>query len=102
VSNRPQRIAGSSHRRRRTRATKGLVHVQVRAPRNDTALIKAVAEGLRGEPEKARALRSALAEVLASDEVKTAFDVFGSDLADEVFADVFDQPRLKSWREVTL
>jgi hypothetical protein len=35
-------------------------------------------------------------------EVKTAFDVFGSELSDEVFAGVFDQPRQRDWREVDL
>jgi hypothetical protein len=35
-------------------------------------------------------------------EMKTAFDVFGSELPDEVFADVFDQPRQRGWRRVDL
>jgi hypothetical protein len=52
-----------------------------------------VAETLRGEPERASALRSTLEEALVGREVRTAFDMFGSDLPDEVFADVFDQPR---------
>jgi hypothetical protein len=33
---------------------------------------------------------------------KTAFDVFGSDLPDEVFEGIFDQPRQRGWREVDL
>jgi hypothetical protein len=32
-------------------------------------------------------------------DVKTVFDVFGSELPDEAFADVFDQPRAQGWRE---
>jgi hypothetical protein len=32
-------------------------------------------------------------------EVKTAFDVFGSELPDEFFADVFNQPRERGWLE---
>jgi hypothetical protein len=52
-----------------------------------------VAKTLRGEPRRARALRFALEEALVSPEVNTAFDVFGTDLPDEVFTDVFDQPR---------
>ena len=33
------------------------------------------------------------AKALTHPEVKTAFDVFGSELPDEFFAGVFDQPR---------
>jgi hypothetical protein len=32
----------------------------------------------------------------------TAFDIFGSDLPDEAFAGVFDQPRERAWRKLTL
>jgi hypothetical protein len=35
-------------------------------------------------------------------EVKTAFDVFGSELPDEAFAGVFDRSQYGSWREVDL
>jgi hypothetical protein len=63
-------------------------------------LIRALAETLRSEPEKAKALRSTLEKALIEPEVKTAFDVFGSDLPDEAFAGVFDQPRPRNWREV--
>jgi hypothetical protein len=35
-------------------------------------------------------------------EVRTAFDVFGSNLPDEVFDGVFDQPRQQKWRTVDL
>jgi hypothetical protein len=99
-------VPGKSHNRagapRRRRPSKGLIHIEVRAARRDTALIRAVAETLRGEPERARALRSTLEEALVGPEVKTAFDVFGSDLPEETFADVFDHPRPASWREVEL
>ena len=91
MANKSQRRPASTHRRRP--ASKGLVQIEVQAPRRDAALIRAVAKTLRGEPERASALRSTLEEALVSTEVKTAFDVFGSDLPDEVFADVFDQPR---------
>jgi hypothetical protein len=43
-----------------------------------------------------------LVKALAHSEIKTAFDVFGSDLPDEVFADVFEQPRQWRWREINL
>ena len=79
-----------------------MVRFEIEAPTNDTALLKAVAETLRGEPRKAAALRSTLEEVLVGREVKTAFDIFGSDLPDEFFEGVFDQPRQTSWRRIDL
>jgi hypothetical protein len=35
-------------------------------------------------------------------DVRTAFDVFGSDLPDEAFAEIFDQPRQHGWRDPEL
>jgi hypothetical protein len=95
-----QKKASTAHRRRA--AARGLVRVEVQAATGDTGLIRALAETLRGEPEKARLLRSALQQALIDPEIKTAFDVFGSDLPDEVFAGTLDQPRQKGWREVDL
>src|SRR5216683_2744109 len=100
MASKSQRKATRSHRRRA--AARGLVRVEVQAPRKDVGLIRALAETLRGEAEKAEALRSTLAKALIHPEVKTAFDVFGSELPDETFADVFDQPRQRDWREVHL
>lgn len=60
-------------------AARGLVRVEVQAPRKDAGLIRQ-----------------------ANPEVKTAFDVFGSDLPDEAFEGVFDQPRERGWREIDL
>lgn len=91
VASKSQRKPASTRRRRP--AAKALVLIEVQAAERDSALVRAVALTLRGEPQKARALRSTIEEALASTEVKTAFDVFGADLPDEVFADVFDQPR---------
>jgi hypothetical protein len=34
--------------------------------------------------------------------VKTAFDIFASDLPDETFEGLFDQPRQRDWRKVEL
>ncbi len=95
-----QKKASTTHRRRA--AARGLVRVEVQAAKGDSGLIRALAETLRGEPERARLLRSALEKALIDPEVKTAFDVFGSDLPDEVFAGVFDQPRQVGWRKVDL
>lgn len=100
MSSRSQRKATSTHRRRA--AARGLVRVEVQAARSDAGLIRALAETLRGQPQKAQAVRSKLEQVLIHPEVKTAFDVFGSNLPDEVFAGIFEQPRLRGWRPIDL
>jgi hypothetical protein len=100
MATKSQRRATRAHRRRA--AARGFVRVEVQAPRKDAGLIRALAETLRGKAEKAEALRSALAKVLIDPEVETAFDIFGSDLPDETFAGVFDQPRQRDWREANL
>jgi len=100
MASKSQRKATSAHRRRA--AARGIVRLEVQAAKKDAGLIRAVADTLRGKPEKADALRSTLANALIHPEVKTAFDVFGSDLPDEAFDDVFDQPRQRDWREVDL
>jgi hypothetical protein len=95
-----QRKATRAHRRRA--AARGLTRVEVQAPKKDAVLIRALAETLRGRTEKAEALRSTLANALMHPEAKTAFDIFGSELPDEAFTGVFDQPRQRGWREVDL
>jgi len=92
--------ATGAHRRRS--AARGLVRVEVQAARGDAGLIRAVAATLRGKQDSAEALRSTLEKALADPEIRTAFDVFGSDLPDEAFAGVFDQPRHRDWREIEL
>jgi hypothetical protein len=100
MASKSQRKATRAHRRRA--AARGLVRVEVQAPKRDVSLIRALAETLRGKVEEAEVLRSTLAKALAHPEVRTAFDVFGSELSDEVFAGVLDQPRQRGWREVDL
>jgi hypothetical protein len=100
MASRAQRKASSTYRRRA--AARGLVRVEVQAAKKDAGLIRALAETLRGKPERAESLRSTLAKALTHPRVKTAFDVFGSELPDEAFAGVFDQPRQRNWREVDL
>ena len=100
MASKSQRKATRLHRRRAV--ARGLVRVEVQAPRRDAGLIRALAETLRGEADKADAMRSTLARALIHPEVKTAFDVFGSELPDETFAGIFDQPRQRDWREVDL
>lgn len=100
MATRSQRKAASTHRRRV--AARGLVRVEVQATRGDAGPIRALAETLRSKPEKAKALRSTLEMELVDTEIRTAFDVFGSNLPDDAFAGVFEQPRQGDWREVDL
>jgi hypothetical protein len=100
VASRSQRKATRTHRRRA--AARGLVRVEVQAPGRDAGLIRALAKTLRSAPAEANALRSTLAQALARPDAMTAFDVFGSDLPDEAFAGVFDQPRQRKWRRIDL
>ncbi len=100
MASKSQVRATSTHRRRA--AARGLVRVEVQTARGDAGLIRAVAETLRSEPAKANALRSTLERMLTDSDIKTAFDVFGSDLPDEAFAGVFDQARSRTWREIDL
>jgi hypothetical protein len=100
VSSKSQRNATKVHRRRT--AARGFVRVEVQAPKRDAALIRALAQTLRGRPENAAPLRSALARLVSAPELKTAFDAFGSELGDDAFAGVFEQPRHRDWREFDL
>ena len=95
-----QKKASATTRRRA--AARGLVRVEVQADRADAGLIRGLAETLRGEPDRARKLRSILEQALKERGNRTAFDVFGSELPEEAFAGVFGQPRQKGWREVDL
>ena len=83
-------------------SARGLVRLEVQAPKKDADLIRALAETLRSESEKAKALRAALVTSLVHPAMRTACDVFGSDLPDEVFAGVFEQSRQKLWRKIDL
>jgi hypothetical protein len=101
MASKSQRKATRTHRHRA--AARGLVRVEVQAPKKDAGLIRALAETLRGGTGKAEVVRTTLAKALIRHpEVNTAFDIFGSELADEVFAGVFGQPRQRDWREVDL
>ena len=95
-----QRKATATTRRRAT--ARGLVRVEVQAARADAGLIRGLAETLRGEPERAHILRALLENALEEKDVRTAFDVFGSDLPDDAFSGVFGQQRQKGWREIDL
>jgi hypothetical protein len=95
-----QRKASNANRRRA--ALRGLVRVEVQAPKSDAVLIKALAETLRSNTPKARELRASLQQAFADPDMKNAFDIFGSDLPDEAFDGVFDAPRATGSREVEL
>jgi hypothetical protein len=100
MTTKAQRTATHTHRRRA--AARGLVRVEVQASKKDANLIRTMALRLRGDPGRAALLRSALASTLDRDGAASAFDVFGSNLSDEVFAGVFDQPQRGEWRKVEL
>jgi hypothetical protein len=69
---------------------------------DDTELIARILDGLRGDPGEAQRLRERLHAALDETGRATAIDLFGSDLPDDAFDGVFDQPRQKGWREVEL
>jgi hypothetical protein len=100
MASKSQRKATNMHRRRAI--ARGLVRVEVQAPRKDAALIRALAQTLRRKSEKAEALRSTLGKALIDPGIKTAFDIFGSDLPDDTFSGVFEQTRRRDWRKVEL
>ena len=100
MASKAQRNATKMHRRRA--AARGLMRLEVQARKRDADLIRGLAETLRSESKKAKTLRSTLVQSLVHPEIRTAFDVFGSDLPDEVFAGVFEQSRQKLWREIDL
>src|SRR5712671_915309 len=77
MASKSQRKATRTHRRRA--AARGFVRVEVQALKKDAGLIRALAETLRGGPEKAEALRSTLTKAVMNPEM-TAFDIFGSEL----------------------
>jgi len=100
MASKSQRKATRTHRRRA--AARGLVRIEVQAPKKDAGLIRALAETLRGKTQEAEALRSTLKKAVMPPELSTAFDIFGSELPDDAFENVFDQPRQRSWRKVEL
>jgi hypothetical protein len=55
-----------------------------------------------GGPENAQSPRATPPPAPAPPQARTAFDIFGSDLPDEAFDEIFDQPREGGWREADL
>ena len=53
-----------------SRGGRGLVRVEVQAPKGDAGLIRALAETLRGKTGKAQAVRSTLAKAIMNPEIK--------------------------------
>lgn len=100
MSTQPQRRATAAHRRKA--AARGIVRVEVQAPKADAPLIKALAQTLRDDHARADAVRAAVERALGHAQPQTAFDIFGSGLPDEAFAGVFDHVRPTGWREVEL
>lgn len=79
------------------------MRVEVQAAKTDGALIRAVAETLRGDVAQAQTLRTTLAQALNKPR-RTAFDVFGMDfdISDETADTVFNHDRSEKWREIEL
>jgi hypothetical protein len=100
MATKSQRKATRAHRRRAS--ARGFVRVEVQASKKDVGLIRALAETLRSGTESAEIVRSTLVKAVMHPELRTAFDIFGSELPDETFAGIFDQPRTRGWREVDL
>ncbi len=89
-----------NHRRRRRDS--GIVRVEVQAPGVDAALLKKVAAILRGDVEAAQAMRAQLRSAVAKPRAGGVFDLFGSDLPDDLFEGVFEADRRDLPRDVDL
>ena len=87
---------------RRRAAAQGLVRVQVQAPTADAALIRKLAQTLRGNSGEAEKVRASVRDALGVPAARTAFDVFGSDLPDEAFDGVFAHVRNRRRRDIDL
>jgi hypothetical protein len=88
------------HRKRA--AARGLVRLEVQARSSDVEIIRAVAELLRRDDEAGQQLRGSLKSALTPAASFSALDAFATDLPDELFEGVFDQPREQAWRDVSL
>jgi hypothetical protein len=86
-----QREALTTHRRRRRDS--GVVRVEVQVPAIDAALVRDLANVLRGEPKAAQGLRVQLRAAIAAPRASAVFDIFGSDLPDSYFDGVFEHDR---------
>lgn len=100
MASQSRRNASAGHRKRA--AARGLVRVEVQAASTDQGLIRAIARGLRAQEPNAKALRDRLRQALGTQGPQTAFDIFGSDLPDEVFEGVFEHERESGWRPIDL
>ena len=86
-----QRKALTDHRTRRRKA--GLVRVEVQAPATDAPILRDLAAVLRGDADRARAVRDQLQSIIAKSPATSALDIFGSDLPDAYFEGVFESAR---------
>jgi hypothetical protein len=71
----------------------GIVRVEVQVPAADAKLLRDLAAILRSKSGAAEAMRNRLRSVVVKPRVDTVFDIFGSDLPDAYFEDVFEQSR---------
>lgn len=100
MASRAQKQATVAHRLRAS--ARGLTRVEVQAGSRDAKLIRKLAKTLRDDTERARNLREALARALSVENGRDAFAIFGSELPDEAFDGVFEQPRETGWPPVSL
>lgn len=99
-----QREATSAHRQRAK--TRGLARVEVQVPAGDVALVKQLAEGLRGE--HAGDVRKVIEVSLISPAERTGLDLFDfatpeqQTALDDLFHEILSEPRSSEIREIDL
>jgi hypothetical protein len=94
-----QRKASATHRRRASK--RGLVRLEVQVPQGDAALLRELANRLRGTGTDAKSARTGV-RILLAKPVRTALDVFASDLPDSYFEGVFEHRKRDMPRDVDL
>ncbi len=95
-----QREALTAHRRRRRES--GLVRVELQVPAADVGAVRELATLLRGEAKAAQAARAQLRTVVEKPRAATILDMFGSDLPDAYFDEVFEQRQTDKPRDIDL
>jgi hypothetical protein len=81
-------------------ASARLIDVAITATPADGKLLAAAGVALLGNGQHADKVRIALANAVNTKPFETAFDFIGSDLPDEYFDGVFDQPRPDKVRDI--
>lgn len=90
------------HNFRQKALSKGLVRFEVLVSATDKLLIKRLAEILSSETQIANKIRQDVDQVLCAATHETGFDIFGSDISDAAFENIFDRVTQSDWRAVEL